>query len=334
MHRRFPRFKGGDPFGLVGPGGVRMLDARTARLWNDVVAELQRLGRWSVRAPLIMRDDRTGRMLGLERTPEMYAKLAGSSPPYSFTEQIYVAGTGWTAGARSGDNAYEVNGATRLDGEVVRLRYEYVSNDWRFSWNRLGCGTPWLITIKAQSACGSANISGVTVALDQGGPTIATGTTNSSGQVSFSVPVGAYNVTATPPTGSGYSTASGSYTFACNIGTTITLAVDSSHVCVACTPCPGAIPTTLNLTTSSGSYTLIYDATQTAWFATSATSTGSYYYVSCLNGVLSLFASNFPNTRTGGTLFLNWTGGPPDTCHPLSLTKTSLIVPGTFDLTG
>lgn len=140
---RFPRFNPGQAFGLRDSSGSLVLDHRSADLFNRAKAELIRLGHVSAIAPLTWTEEETGRKMSLALTPEIWAKLSGSSNPYDFVEQIYDPGTDtWSdkpGGVTETANAYESKGKTGLSGKTVRLTYEPEADDWRFQYVGHAC---------------------------------------------------------------------------------------------------------------------------------------------------------------------------------------------------
>lgn len=72
------------------------------------------------------------------RFDPMVATIASGSGPYSWTEAVYIPGTGWVDGPRSGSgDAYEVNGQTVASGKRVRL-YPNLVRGWDFQFHRKG----------------------------------------------------------------------------------------------------------------------------------------------------------------------------------------------------
>lgn len=106
----------------------------TADDYRAIVAEIERLSKLSVSAPLSLATSETGRVLGLTLNEPFWATLSGASSPYSWTEAIPQAGDTWMAGYQSGTtNAYEVNAHAGLSGKRVLLRATE-AGDWRFQW--------------------------------------------------------------------------------------------------------------------------------------------------------------------------------------------------------
>lgn len=159
----------GDQFGLVGPHGELILDTSSARLLNEIRAEIKRLSNLSGVPPVTVSEDGSGRRIAINVTPPIEALLSGAGGPYAFTEQ-YWTGTAWAtlANGRTGSNAYECNAFPGLAGKVVRLRKTLV-DDWRFQWVRLGAGAPptpcGSLCVQAQSFCGNTPINGATISL-------------------------------------------------------------------------------------------------------------------------------------------------------------------------
>jgi hypothetical protein len=122
----------GDRFGYVAPDGGLILDGASARLLNEIRAEIRRLSNLVGVPPVNVSEDGSGRRISLDITPPIIARVSGSSNPYSFTEQTWDGGA-WIdlPGGRTGTNAFEVNAKTAQGGYVVRLFYSLVG-DWRF----------------------------------------------------------------------------------------------------------------------------------------------------------------------------------------------------------
>lgn len=240
-----PDFRPGAGIGMTINGVVRMTP-RFARKFAALIAEIVRLAKFKVLPPLKLRDeDDGGRTIAIGLQPEMWAKLDGSSNPYSFTEQHYDSSTGFSdmVGARTGTNSYEANSVTGLGGNIVRLYYHGESDDWRFSRKVYTC--LWFITVKG---CGLSSLQGQTVELKQSGTTVASGTTNVSGQVTLDVPAGSYDIVVTDSAGYGYNTSTTSgVTHTCGQSTTVTMAVDSDHFCGNCGACK-TLPKSVSIT--------------------------------------------------------------------------------------
>ena len=195
---------------MLKPSDVRPgmpLASFTAEDYRSVLKAVREAREPKVAAPLEFVGDR----ITLARPEGFYATLSGSSSPYSFTEKYGTANGGWATRVRTGTtNAYEVNGVAGLDTKVAFLR-PGAPGDYRFQWvtdGGGGCAGSVTLTF----VCGGAGLSGVSVTITQGG-TSYSGTTNGSGQVTFSPGLsGVWTFTATK---TGYVTVNGSFTFAC-----------------------------------------------------------------------------------------------------------------------
>jgi hypothetical protein len=149
-------FSPGQRFGFVGPRGELVLDAASARLLNEIRAEIRRLSNLVGVPPVNVSEDGSGRRISIDLvTPPIEAKLSGTGAPYAFVQQ-YWTGTAWAdlPGGLSGSNAYECNGVTGLAGKVVRLKKTLV-DDWRFQYVRLGTAptTAFHIQFTVTSTC-------------------------------------------------------------------------------------------------------------------------------------------------------------------------------------
>ena len=220
------------------------------------------------------------------------AKLSGASSPYSFTSQV-DGGTGSLVnGPTTGTtSAYEVNGVSGLANKVVRL---YPDGHGKFNFQYLaccgsGCSTgSHTINVKG---CNSSNKSGASVSVTGPGGFSTSGTTDGSGNFTFSYvgyPAGSYSYSVSATR---YNTATGSVTLSCGgSGTTnLTLTAASGYVCSAC--CNDPIATTLSFTTPYGTtITLTYSAG--SWTGTSVES------ITCQDDF---------GLQTPGTVTFNWT---------------------------
>ena len=181
------------------------------------------------------------------------------------------------------------------------------------------------ITINVK--CSGANVSGDTVTLKKGGTTLATGTTDSSGNVTMSVPLPLTNPYTIDITGGGNPDFSTSQTIAC--GGTYNFDVCSGGA-TTCTPCN--IPNenlTLSWTntlTGSGSTTMTYSIPGT--WATGCCDAGLEFAMSCTEAGIELRAFFFVSGEcpTGETQYCsNQRANPLSlqltdyTCSPFSL---------------
>lgn len=128
----------GDRFGLRDRRGRLVLDRDAATELNGIVAELKRLGKVSVEAPLVYRDDASGRNWGISRPTRLFVKLSGTTSPYTWAEAQYdPAGTSsLVSGGRTG-TAYEANALGGLGGQYVTIDWT-PAGDWRFQIARSG----------------------------------------------------------------------------------------------------------------------------------------------------------------------------------------------------
>lgn len=134
----FPDLQPGQRFGRRGEDGTLVLDQDAADLLNKILAGLKRSANFAAAAPLAVSSDSSGRSVSLGQPPSIWARLYGTSNPYTFHEVTFVPGTGWQlmpTGNR-GNNAYAANGVASLDGKIVRLTFEPTANDWRFQWQK------------------------------------------------------------------------------------------------------------------------------------------------------------------------------------------------------
>jgi hypothetical protein len=163
----------GDRFGTRDAKGRLILDADAAAQLNAIRAELKRLDRFAASPPLVYSSDAAGRRWELSRPPSVYAKLTGSSSPYSWAEATRSASgvSSLVSGGRSG-TAYEANSATGLGGTYATLDWTPAAGDWRFQATRdagtgggitngHGCGSicgsfPASITITPQPGNGGS----------------------------------------------------------------------------------------------------------------------------------------------------------------------------------
>jgi hypothetical protein len=261
-----PTFRPGESFGLPSVDGLIRLRTSDAARLNALKAEIRRLGKLTATPPLYLSDEPPGRNLSLKGNSGFYAKLSGASSPYSFVEQVGTAGGTWAAavGGNVGTaNAYEVNGVAGLANDIVWLESGY-PGDYRFQW--VSFATPCSGNFQfGLTGCGAA-VPGATITLTLGGTTVATGTTDISGNLSLHYSsAGTYNYTITK---TNCRTITGSITATCsNQNILIANYLDAN---------PGG--TTLTLTTSLGAITLTQvGGSQCQW-------SGPYTWVSPFTG--------------------------------------------------
>jgi len=191
------------------------------------------------------------RLLAARRARPIVAKLTGSSSPYSWTSQANTAAGTYANHAITGTtNAYEVNGVSGLASKVVRL---YPDGHGKYNFQYLNCcgGGGCTGTVTLTFLCGATAVSGVSVTITQG-VTSYSGTTNGSGQVTFSPTTsGTWSVSASK---AGYVSLSTSFVFSCaNISITYGLASTSTSVSGSVSACGVAVPgATVTVSDASG----------------------------------------------------------------------------------
>lgn len=253
---------------------VRAGDLITADLFNEVAAQLEKFLNLRV-APnsgLLLETGPFGHSLSLSLPTEIWAKLSGTSSPYSWTQQMPDASGVWsTFGAAAGtNNAYEINGKSGLNGKIVQLA-KTSAGDWRF--NYIGVGNP-LQTFQVKG-CAGTGLAGCVISVSSYTCTTGDGTGGTTlGQCSVAIPNGSYTLTITPPSGSGFATYSAPITFSGSTTTTVTLTAASGYVC----SCIGNYPVskTLNFTDGFGTHTLTWVSGYT-WSCTYADTTDTVY---------------------------------------------------------
>jgi hypothetical protein len=148
-------------------------------------------------------------ILGMTEDDRIWARLAGSASPYSFTQVVGAAGGGWATpgNARTGTDAYEADATTGLGGKVVRLERGY--KDWRFGFRRIGTGTTgtilggvepcwvaWFGPNYADNPDPTWVVGGVTMAIEKDGAAFATATTDAAGNYEVDIAAaGSYRLT-------------------------------------------------------------------------------------------------------------------------------------------
>ncbi len=138
------------------------------------------------------------------------ALLSAATSPYSWTKyRETAAGTLTSTGITGTTNAYEANGRASLGGKYVRL-YPDGQGAYRFEvMSCCSCGGTLTVNVK----CGSVNISGATVEISQGATTL-TGTTNASGNATFSPTAsGTWDIEVTA---TNYATYTSTFTYSCS----------------------------------------------------------------------------------------------------------------------
>lgn len=165
---------------------VKVDDPVSAEIWNAVADKLRPFAKiaTSQGCGLTCATGPHGTNLALTMPQDIYARLSGSSSPYSWTNAMQTAGgtfTDRTAGLTGGtSNVYEVNGKAGLAGKVVPITWT-AAGDWRFQWVGYG-GCPLTFTLNHPTTCPAR---GATVDFKVGGVTVFSGTTNINGQVIF-----------------------------------------------------------------------------------------------------------------------------------------------------
>jgi hypothetical protein len=117
------------------PGGKIDL---TADDFNSMVARIKARQSLVAAAPLVIASDRPTTIMA-SFSKGFYAKLSGSTSPYSFTEQYGAAAGTWANHVRTGTtNAYEVNGTGSLNNKLVWLEPGYPGE---YVFQYLGAGS-------------------------------------------------------------------------------------------------------------------------------------------------------------------------------------------------
>lgn len=117
------------------PGGKIDL---TADDFNSMVARIKARQSLIAAAPLVIASDRPTTIMA-SFSKGFYAKLSGSTSPYSFTEQYGAAAGTWANHVRTGTtNAYEVNGTGSLNNKLVWLEPGYPGE---YVFQHLGSGS-------------------------------------------------------------------------------------------------------------------------------------------------------------------------------------------------
>ena len=189
------------------------------------------------------------RLLSLRRARPIVAKLSGASSPYSWTSQSNATAGAFANHAITGTtSAYEVNGVSGLNNKVVRL---YPDGHGKYNFQYLaccstGCSTGTLVF--TVTGCSGAALSGATVSVTGPGGFSASGTTNGSGQVTFSVagyPAGSYpwTVTYSP----NFASSSGTKTVSCNVTNSVSVSLSPASGYTCLSGCCGNIPMKNNL---------------------------------------------------------------------------------------
>ena len=131
-----------------------------------------------------------GQILRRIRSGACDGTLSGDGPIYSFTEAIDGISGAWASGPRTG-YAAEVNGQMGLGGSVQELHQDRFGF-WRLQSIKVGTRstTPCPLQINLKDYCTGSPISGAVVTIYSAtGSTLATGSTDSSGNYTFPSPV-------------------------------------------------------------------------------------------------------------------------------------------------
>lgn len=163
---------------------------------NAIVDRIERFRNLSTSSPYIrLWDGPYGKSIALALPQQTWARLSGSSSPYSFVEVRDGPGGTWVDmpnGDSGTANCYEVNGKANLDGKVVMLRWT-AAGDWRFQWIGYGCNgnnIRWRFV-----GCNSCRVAGVNVDIERDGIAVFSGTTNSVGELDYPNPApGTYDI--------------------------------------------------------------------------------------------------------------------------------------------
>jgi hypothetical protein len=315
---------------------VKPGDVITAEDFNAIAERLERCMNLTVAqgSGLVMSSGPWGKALGLALPHDIWGQLSGSSSPYSFVEVMRTTSNTWaTFGHRSGtNNAYEINGKSGLNGKVVQLSWT-PAGDWRFVAPCRNCGcnpATTTITFTVYGCFGFGYpISGATVTVTLGGVTVASGTTDGSGQfVANLTQPGTYVWSASYPT---LETQTGGVTVTCgnNYAVSATMFAPPTSVCCCNTT---AIPQTLYLTVPTlGTVTLSYDSSSQHWLATpTITVTGNSASGACNTTITVHVTFSLNNCNVASpVLAVSW-----DTAQcpcPGGSWLPSDVIPGEFD---
>jgi len=200
---------------------------------NGIVNAVNRLRMMQVTPPLSLSDGPIGPVLRNDLYGGFWARLTGNSGnAYSYQEVTWQGGTtvdvtGGRTGTTSTRPAYEVNGVTTLASGWVDYLRPGAPGEYVFQSVKYGTACSGSVTLTF--VCGSTALSGVSVTITQGA-TSYSGTTNGSGQVSFSPgTAGTWTVSATKV---GYAAFSSSFVFSC-AGLSVTYGMASTSTSVS-----------------------------------------------------------------------------------------------------
>lgn len=103
----------------------------TAETYNAITGAIEARRNLVVSAPLEKHGSGPD-VIAVSHPEGFYARLSGSTSPYSFTEKYGTTGGGWSTMVRTGTtNAYEVNGVASLNNKYAWLEPGY-AGDYRF----------------------------------------------------------------------------------------------------------------------------------------------------------------------------------------------------------
>lgn len=187
-----------------------------ARSLAELAEYAGRLADLNAQAPLSTSDGPHGPQLQKDTDDGFWVRLTGSSGnKYAYQEVSWQGGstvdvTGGRTGTTSARTAYEVNGITTLPTGWIDFLRPGAAGEYVFQSVRYGASCTGTRTINVK--CGGVNVSGATVTITLGATTL-TGTTDASGNVTFTPgAAGTWSVSATK---SGYSTGTNSFLFTC-----------------------------------------------------------------------------------------------------------------------
>lgn len=147
---------------------------------NQLADNAEWISKLSVAPPLAMQSNPTGTHIYLQRPEPVWARLSGSTSPYSWVEVYSSAPGTWTTlpGGRTGTtNAYELNAKAGCT-EVVELTA--MGGWYAFQWVGFGCSLVFDLFHPA-----SCPARGATVDFKVGGVTVFSGVTNSVGRITW-----------------------------------------------------------------------------------------------------------------------------------------------------
>lgn len=233
-----------------------------------------RQGRWTADRGLTLQDGPTGRQLARTGTDRLPLLLSGTASPYTGVPAQRVGGV-WQAipGAPTFPIVLELNDTAGLEGEVHEAfpvgvtaagEVEYAVQATRFGEPCVGAivGSAWACRWPNQALVGQA------VTLRQGGSTLATATTGSTGGYSFAgLPAGDYTVEVTRTR---FAPAAVPVHVGCATSTvTVKLVPAAGFVC--CPNCDDPFPDTLVLTNEVATIPLVWTVDSAAMFAATGT---------------------------------------------------------------